>query len=46
LRDSTRGPLRVDIVHRLVFVWDGVEALPRCRHLTVRREVGSPTTQV
>jgi len=44
LRDSTRGPPRVDIAHRLVFVWDGVEALPRCWHLIVRREVGSPTT--
>jgi hypothetical protein len=40
----TRGPLRVDITHRLVFVWDGVEGLPRCWHLIVRREVGSPTT--
>jgi SRSO17 transposase len=44
LRDSTRGPLRVDIAHRRVFVWDGAEAVPRCWHLIVRREVGSPTT--
>jgi hypothetical protein len=29
------------IAHRLVFVGDGVEALPRCWHLIMRREVGS-----
>src|ERR1700745_172243 len=44
LRDSTRGPLRVDVAHRRVFVWDGAEAVPRSWHLIVRREVGSPTT--
>src|SRR5690242_617078 len=42
LRDSTRGPLRVDIAHRQVWVWDGEEAAPRCWHLIVRREVGTP----
>jgi DDE superfamily endonuclease len=26
LRDSTRGPLRVDVAHRRVFVCDGAEA--------------------
>ena len=44
LRDSTRGPLRVDIACRRVWVWDGAEANPRCWHLIVRREVGSPKT--
>ena len=44
LRDSTRGPLRVDLAHRRVWVWDGDEAAPRCWHLVVRREVGSPKT--
>jgi SRSO17 transposase len=44
LRDSTRGPLRVDIACRRVWVWDGEEAEPRCWHLVVRREVGSPST--
>jgi DDE superfamily endonuclease len=44
LRDSTRGPLRVDIACRRVWVWDGAEAEPRCWHLIVRREVGSPKT--
>ena len=42
LRESTRGPLRVDIVHRRVWVWDGTEAAARCWHLVVRREVGAP----
>ena len=43
LRDSTRGPLRVDVAHRRVWVWDGEEVTARCWHLVVRREVGSPT---
>jgi len=42
LRDSTRGPLRVDIAHRRVWVWDGEETAARCWHLVVRREVGAP----
>jgi SRSO17 transposase len=41
LRDSTRGPLRVDIAHRRVWVWDGEEAAARCWHLLVRREMGA-----
>ncbi len=44
LRDSTRGPLRVDVACRRVWLWDGAEANPRCWHLIVRREVGSPKT--
>jgi len=44
LRDSTRGELRVDVAHRRVWLWDGEEAAPRCWHLIVRREVGSPRT--
>lgn len=44
LRDSTRGELRVDIAHRRVWLWDGEEAAPRCWHLIVRREIGSPKT--
>jgi hypothetical protein len=43
LRDSTRGPLQVDVAHRRrVWVWDGEEATARCWHLIVRREVGAP----
>lgn len=44
LRDSTRGPLQVDLAHRRVWLWDGEEAAARCWHLVVRREVGSPKT--
>jgi len=44
LRDSTRGELRVDIAQRRVWVWDGEEGAPRCRHLIVRREVKSEKT--
>src|SRR3954447_20087477 len=42
LRESTRGPLRVAIAHRRVWVWDGEEATARCWHLIVRREAGAP----
>ena len=44
LRDSTRGEVRVDIAQRRVWVWDGEEDAPRCWHLIVRREAGSPKT--
>jgi SRSO17 transposase len=44
LRDCTRGELRVDVAHRRIWVWDGEETQPRCWHLVVRREVGSPKT--
>jgi hypothetical protein len=44
LRDSTRGPLQVDIAHRRVWLWDGAEAKALCWHLVVRRELGSPKT--
>jgi SRSO17 transposase len=43
LRESTRGPVRVDGAHRRVWVWDGKEAAARCWHLVVRREGGAPT---
>ena len=39
LRDSTKGELRVDVLHRQVWLWDGQEAQARCWHLLVRREV-------
>ena len=42
LRESTRGPLQVDIAHRRVWGWDGKEATARCWHLVVRREMGAP----
>jgi len=43
LRDGTKGPLRVDILHRRVWLWDGTEPQARQWHLIVRREVDTPT---
>ncbi|VFM99711.1 MAG: hypothetical protein BECKG1743D_GA0114223_101408, partial [Candidatus Kentron sp. G] len=44
LRDSTKGVLTADILHRRVWLWDGQEAQAHCWHLVVRREVNSPKT--
>jgi len=44
LRDSTRGPLQVDVACRRVWLWDGEESGARHWHLIVRREVKSPET--
>ncbi len=44
LRDSTKGVLSVEILHRRVWVWDGKEENALCWHLIVRREVDSPST--
>ena len=41
VRDSTKGKLRVDILHREVWVWDGKERQARKWHLVVRREIDS-----
>jgi hypothetical protein len=43
LREGTKGPLRVDILHRRVWLWDGEEAQARRWHLIVRREIDAPT---
>ncbi len=43
VREGTKGPLRVDIPHRRVWLWDGEEAQPRPWHLIVRREIDDPT---
>jgi len=42
LRDSTQGQLRVEILHRRVWLWDGREAQARHWHLIIRREIASP----
>lgn len=42
LRDSTRGQLRVQILHQRVWLWDGKEERARCWRLIVRRELDSP----
>jgi SRSO17 transposase len=43
LRDGTKGPLRVDVLHQRVWLWDGEEAQARLWHLIVRREIDTPT---
>jgi SRSO17 transposase len=42
LRESTQGQLRVEILHRRVWLWDGREEQARHWHLIVRREIASP----
>jgi len=44
LRDSSKGKLRVETVHRRVWLWDGKEAQAHQWHLIVRREIDSPET--
>ena len=43
VRDGTKGPLRVDILHQRAWLWDGEEAQGRPWHLLVRREIDTPT---
>lgn len=45
LRGSTQGRLRVEILHRRVWVWDGRETQAHCWHLIVRREGSGKTVQ-
>jgi len=44
LRDSSQGKLRVEILHRRVWLWDAKEAQAHQWHLLVRREIDSPQT--
>ena len=44
LRDSNKGKLRVEILHRRMWLWDGKEAQAHQWHLIVRREIDSPET--
>ena len=39
LRDCTKGELRVEVLHRRVWLWDGKEVQARHWHLIVRREI-------
>jgi SRSO17 transposase len=39
IRDTTKGKLRVDILHQCVWLWDGKEKQAKHWHLLVRREV-------
>lgn len=42
LRESTRGQLRVEVLHRRVWLWNGREEQARHWHLIIRREIGKP----
>jgi SRSO17 transposase len=42
VRETTKGTLFVDILHKQVWLWDGKESKARKWHLVVRREVYSP----
>jgi SRSO17 transposase len=44
LRDSSKGKLRVEILHHRVWLWDGKEAQAHQWHLLVRRAIDSPQT--
>lgn len=44
VRPSSRGELRVQALHRRVWLWDNREAKARCWHLLVSRESESPET--
>lgn len=42
LRESTKGTLTVEVLHRRVWLWEGQEPCAHCWHLIVRREIASP----
>jgi len=44
VRPGSKGELRVEALHDLVWLWNGSEPEARCWHLTVTREIGSPET--
>jgi SRSO17 transposase len=44
LRDTSKGELVVEVLHRRVWLWDKRSPTARCWHLIVRREVNSPAT--
>jgi SRSO17 transposase len=41
VRDTTRGWLRVKVLHRRVWLWDGEEPTAHCWHLLVRQPTSS-----
>jgi SRSO17 transposase len=45
VRDTTKGKLLVDILHKRVWLWDGEEPHAHCWHLIVRREVKNKKTK-
>lgn len=44
LRDSTKGEVVVNVLHKRVWLWDNIEEKARCWYLIVRREIDSPET--
>jgi len=44
LRDSTKGVVKIEVLHRRVWVWDGKEKNARCWRLLVSRELGGQKT--
>jgi SRSO17 transposase len=44
LRDTTKGELVVEVLHRRVWLWDKKSSVARCWHLIVRREINAPAT--
>ena len=44
VRHATRGELRVEALHRRVWVREGKAPSPRCWHLIATRETGAPET--
>lgn len=42
VRDGTKGPITVEVLHRSVWVWDREEAKAHLWRLIVRREVDTP----
>ncbi len=42
IRNTTKGKLIVDVLHKRVWLWDGKEAKAHLWHLVVRREEQSP----
>ena len=44
LRDSSKGKLCIEVLHRRVWLWDGKETQAHQWHLLVRREIDSPET--
>lgn len=41
LRKTTKGKLKVDVLHRRVWLWDGNESKAHCWHLIVRKDIGT-----
>src|SRR4051812_9442901 len=46
VRPSCRGELRVEALHRRVWLWDNREPQARCWHLLVARESASPDCKI